>query len=284
MPGDEFWVIAEQAGSSVTQLSLEAIGLAKQLQSGPVSAVVFGAATENAARALAQHGAAKVFALESPELKDPLGELTNHAILALIRERKPTHIFLPASSMGRDLAPRLAAGLGVAFAPDCVAVASRAGKLEYTRPVFAGKVLAAWVLTGTPQIATLRPRIAPAAAVENAAAPVEKITPQFPSDLKRPKILEVKLKDSGKPELTEADVVVSGGRGLGQPENYRWVEELAKALGAATGASRAIVDLGWRPHEDQVGQTGKTVSPKLYVACGISGAIQHRVGMQTSQC
>ncbi len=282
---NDVWVVIEQAGGAPTQGSFEALGLAQQLAAGSVTAVVCGPGGDAVATAVGQRGADRVLAIEAPELSAPTGERLAAAIIPLVRDRKPTLVLLAASAQGRDLAPRLAAALGVMVATDCVAVTREGEAIQYTRPMFAGKVLATCRLKGTPQLATLRPRVAAARPPEaSKTAAVERVAPAWPSDLKTSTVTATPTRGTDKPELTEADIVVSGGRGLGAAEQYRLIEELAAVLGAANGASRAIVDLGWRPHEEQVGQTGKTVSPKLYVAVGISGAIQHRVGMQTSQC
>ncbi len=279
------WVVVEQADGVPTHGSLEALGLAQQLAAGSVTAVLCGADVGAAATAVGQRGADRVLAVEAPELSVPTGERLAAAIVPLVRDRKPSLLLLAASAQGRDLAPRLAAGLGVMVATDCVAVTREGKILHYTRPMFAGKVLATCRLKGAPQIATVRPRVASARPADpSKTATVERVAPAWPAALKTATVTATHSRGTDKPELTEADIVVSGGRGLGAAEQYRLIEELAAMLGAANGASRAIVDLGWRPHEEQVGQTGKTVSPKLYVAVGISGAIQHRVGMQTSQC
>jgi electron transfer flavoprotein alpha subunit len=187
--------------------------------------------------------------------------------------------------MGKDLAPRVAARLGAGLATDCTALRAEGGQLVATRPIYAGKVLAEVTWDKPPAVASLRPKIfepappdaARSAAVEMFPAPVAE------ADL-RVRTVEVKAAAQGQVDLTEAEVIVSGGRGMKGPEGYGVLEELAAALGGVVGASRAAVDAGWRPHGDQVGQTGKTVSPRLYVACGISGAIQHLAGMSGSRC
>ena len=184
--------------------------------------------------------------------------------------------------MGRDLAPRLAAMLGVGLASDCVSFEIHDGRLVATRPIFAGKALAKVKLGGDPQIATLRPNVLAAPEPDlGAAATVEPIAAI--TDGVRAKVVEIAGVGEGEIDVAEADIIVSGGRGVAGPEGFAPVTSLAKTLGAAVGASRAAVDAGWIEHSHQVGQTGKTVTPNLYIACGISGAIQHLAGMKTSK-
>lgn len=179
---------------------------------------------------------------------------------------------------GKDLAGRLAARLDAGVAMDCVAINLENGQLTYTRPMFGGKVLAAVEIEGSPQIVAIRPNVMSIAEASRAGT-IEK--PAVDVGTVKAAVLEKSMETGDKIELTEADIVVSGGRGTGG--NFSAVEQLAAALGGAVGASRSAVDEGWRPHSDQVGQTGKVVSPTLYVACGISGAIQHLAGMSTSK-
>jgi electron transfer flavoprotein alpha subunit len=187
-------------------------------------------------------------------------------------------VVLGASMQGKDLSARLSARLDAALATDCIQVDIDNGDAVVTRPMYGGKVLAKVALSGKPQLIGIRPNAMPIA--ENAGAgTIEKLDHEPEASLYQ--VIEKKL-ETGKIELTEADIVVSGGRGMGGSD-YRVVEELAASLGAAVGASRSAVDEGWRPHADQVGQTGKVVSPNLYIACGISGAIQHLAGMSSSK-
>ena len=189
---------------------------------------------------------------------------------------------LAASATGKDLAPRVAATLGVALAADATDVAVEGGKVVVTRPIYAGKALLKVKLTTQPAVVSLRPNVftpverpkAGAAQAVSVDAPAGRVT-----------VKEIKAAEAGALDVAEAPIVISGGRGLKEPANFKLLEELARAFGgkAAVGASRAVVDAGWRPHADQVGQTGKTVSPSLYIAVGISGAIQHLAGMRTSK-
>ena len=188
---------------------------------------------------------------------------------------------MPFTAQGKDLAPRLAAKLGAGLASDCVALSIKDGSLVARRPMYAGKAYATVEWTGDPQIATLRANVFALGAKDAARqAEVKSATVDAAA---RARVVETKMGGAGKVELTEAQTIVSGGRGLKGPENFPLVEKLAEAFGAAVGASRAVVDAGWVDHHYQVGQTGKTVSPNLYIALGISGAIQHLAGMSSSK-
>jgi len=199
-----------------------------------------------------------------------------------IKKLNPSIILAAATSSGKDLAPRLAIHLDTAVASECTRLELEKGKLIATRPAFAGKVLLRVKINSSPSIATLRPNVFTAKEIVPSKKPtVEQI--QFNRPDSKMVVKEFVTQGAKKPDLTEASVIVSGGRGMGGPQNYNILEELAEVMGGVVGASRASVDAGWRPHSDQVGQTGRTVSPTLYIACGISGAIQHRVGMINSK-
>ena len=190
-----------------------------------------------------------------------------------------------ATATGKDLAPRVAAKLGVGVAADVTDLAVEGDAIVATRPVYAGKARQRVTFTGTPAMVSLRPKVFAAAPAQNGGAPAVTALPvDFDLAASRARVREVRATSAGKVDLTEAEIIVSGGRGLQGPEHFDIIEALAAALGATVGASRAVVDAGWRPHGDQVGQTGKTVSPKLYVAVAISGAIQHLAGMSSSRC
>jgi electron transfer flavoprotein alpha subunit len=191
-----------------------------------------------------------------------------------------------ATSQGKDLASRVAARLGLGLASECTSFSWEGeGELTAIRPVYAGKALATVKWEGKrPWVATLRPNVVPLLEPDlSRSAEVEEASPDWDEDVRKTRILEV-VKDSGSTlDLSEAEIIVAGGRGMKGPENFTLLEDLARALGGAVGASRAAVDAGWRGHQSQVGQTGKVVSPKLYVACGISGSIQHLAGMSSSK-
>jgi electron transfer flavoprotein alpha subunit len=211
-------------------------------------------------------------------LADYTTDAYTNVLADLIKGLDPALIIMGATMQGKDLAGRLAARLDAGVAMDCVAIKLENGQLTYTRPMFGGKVLADVDIEGSPQIVAIRPNVMAIAETSKEGA-IEK--PGVDTGEVKTAILEKSMETGDKVELTEADIVVSGGRGTGG--DFAAVEELAAALGGAVGASRSAVDEGWRPHSDQVGQTGKVVSPTMYVACGISGAIQHLAGMSTSK-
>jgi electron transfer flavoprotein alpha subunit len=232
---------------------------------------------------LAGWGAARIWLWEDPALAPYRGETWVPPIAELAGREAPRAIWGAVTSRHRELMARLAARLGAGLAADCVAFTLADGQLVATRPVYAGKLLARVRWTAGPWIATLRPNVFKAAEpVEGVAPAVERVALAAADPASR--FVERREEaQTGLPELTEAEIVVSGGRGLKGPENFALLEELAGVLGAAVGASRAAVDAGWKPHRFQVGQTGRTISPKLYIGCGISGAIQHLAGMRTSK-
>ncbi|UCE53215.1 MAG: electron transfer flavoprotein subunit alpha/FixB family protein [Desulfobacterales bacterium] len=275
------FVITEQRDGEFRKVSFEAVSEGRRVADGlstDLTAAVLGSGIEGIAGELGKYGADKVVAADDQSLADYTTDAYTNVLAGLIKSLDPAVIILGATMQGKDLAGRLAARLDAGVAMDCVAVKLEDGQLTYTRPMFGGKVLADVEIEGTPQIVAIRPNVMTITEKSKDCA-TEKPAIQV-GDVKTA-ILE-KIMDTGdKVELTEADIVVSGGRGTGG--DFAAVEELAAALGAAVGASRSAVDEGWRPHSDQVGQTGKVVSPTMYVACGISGAIQHLAGMSTSK-
>jgi electron transfer flavoprotein alpha subunit len=273
--------IAEQRDGEFRKVTYEVISEARRLADGlstDVLALVLGSGIEGIAAELGKFGADTVLVADDPSLAEYLTDTYTQVVADAVGQKGPDVIVLGASTLGKDLAARLAARLDAGMAMDCVAVRIENNAVVATRPMYGGKVLADVALNGKPQIVAVRPNAM--AIVENAKdGAVEKLAVN-PGDSKLT-FVEKKL-ETEKVELTEADTIVSGGRGMGG-NDYTIIEELADALGAAVGASRSAVDEGWRPHSDQVGQTGKVVSPNLYVACGISGAIQHLAGMSTSK-
>lgn len=249
-----------------------------------VHALVLGGAGIGArAGELGRFGADRVFVGESDALESHSPEGFTTVAADFLREKGCEIALFPASVIGKDVAPRVAARLGVGYAGECTALEVRDGTLVVTRPQYAGKVFARVTLPETPAIATVRPNVF--TPVERpAAGEVERLDISLNAADFGAVVREIRAAASEKLDVSEAPVIVAGGRGLREPENFKLLEDLADALGgAAVGASRAVVDAGWRPHAEQVGQTGKTVSPKLYFAIGISGAIQHLAGMRTSQ-
>ncbi|MDN5796021.1 MAG: electron transfer flavoprotein subunit alpha/FixB family protein [Intrasporangium sp.] len=275
----EVLVLVDHADGAVRKTTSELLTIARRL--GEPSAVFVGTGFEAAKEALAKFGAAKVYRAEAPEVTQYLVVPQAELLAKLVEEKSPAAVLVPASTEGKEIAARLAVKTGSGLITDAVDVQAGDGGAKTTQSVFAGSyTVEATVTHGTPIIAvkpnSATPEEAPAAAADE-------VVDFAPSDLARgATVTDTQPKAaSGRPELTEAAIVVSGGRGTAG--DFSPVEAFADALGAAVGASRAAVDAGWYPHSSQVGQTGKQVSPQLYVACGISGAIQHRAGMQTSK-
>lgn len=269
--------------SSFETLS-EARRRAAELGVGTAAVLVGGAVAELAPGAFA-YGAAKVYVMENEQLADYSAQGYALALADLAAEIRPEALFFPATAMGRDLAPRVAARLGVGLASDCVKVAVKDGDLVFTRPIYAGKAVLTFTLKTRPRLATLRPNIFPLGeAAAAAAGEVVRKDAAIPDGAIKGRVAEIIREESGEIDVTEADVVVSGGRGLKGPDAFALLRDLAAVFPrAAVGASRSAVDSGWIGHQHQVGQTGKTVSPDLYIAAGISGAIQHLAGMSSSK-
>jgi len=274
--------VTEQRDGALRKISLEVVAAARQLADAlgaTVDAVVFGAGRVGGIEDLGNAGADRVLVANHDDFARYSAD-GQTATLAELGKSAAALVFA-ASATGRDLAPRVAARLGVGCATDVVELAVQDGKVIATRPVYAGKALQQLRLTGSPAVVSVRPNtFAPVEAPK--AGTVESAS--VPSFTARVTVTGIKAPEGGALDVAEAPIVVSGGRGLKEPANFALIEELAGALGnAAVGASRAVVDAGWRDHAAQVGQTGKTVSPSLYVAVGISGAIQHLAGMRTAK-
>lgn len=275
------FAISEQIEGAFRKVSFEAVSEGRRLADGlgvPLVAAVIGSGMETAAEALGRYGADRVLLADRPELADYSTEGYVRILSDFIKQEQPAVVLLGATAQGKDLAARLSARLDAPLAMDATGIRQEDDLWVANRPVYGGKIIAEVVLEGNPPIVALRPNAMPIEE-KGGDGQIKKIDVD-------PGPIQVKTVDktleTGKIELTEADIVVSGGRGMGGSD-YTVVEALAEALGAAVGASRSAVDEGWRPHADQVGQTGKVVSPNLYVACGISGAIQHLAGMSTSK-
>jgi len=273
--------------NKIKKSSLEALSEAKRIAAGlnmPAAAAVVGSGVEGVATELMAYGAAKVYLLENPAFARYSTQDYAHALAELAGKIRPFAIFFSGTALGRDLAPRLAAKLGAGLASDCTRITVDGGGVEYTRPIFAGKALLTVRLNTSPQLATLRPNVFPLAAPATAAGEVVRESSGVPADRTRGEVAEIIGEQGGEIDVCEADIIVSGGRGMKGPENFELLRELARLLPrAAVGASRSAVDSGWIGHQHQVGQTGKTVSPNLYLAFGISGAIQHVAGMSSSK-
>ena len=278
----EVLVLAEHtADGEVKKVTLELLTAARRL--GEPSAVWTGPGADAAQPRLAEYGAAKVYVADSPDFAGYVVAPTAELLASLVGSASPAAVLIAGTTEGKEIAGRLAVKTGSGVLTDAVDVTEAGGTPVGEHANFGGAVVVhATVKTGTPIIA-VRPNSV-AAEPSPAAAAVEAVTFSASDAAKTAKITEhVVAEASERPELSEASIVVSGGRGTGSADGFGIIEQLADSLGAAVGASRAVVDAGWYPHAFQVGQTGKTVSPQLYVAVGISGAIQHRAGMQTSK-
>ncbi|MBU2028206.1 MAG: electron transfer flavoprotein subunit alpha/FixB family protein [Proteobacteria bacterium] len=279
------WIVAEQRDGALRKISFELASTARKLADQldeEVCAVLCGSGIEGIAGQLGKYGVDKVYAADDPALEPYTTDAHAVAVAKVVKENDPAILLFGASTQGKDLSGRLVGKLATGLATDCTDVKIVDGKLLAVRPMYAGKCFGEITISSFPQMATLRPNVFPA--VENAkAGTVVKFDPALAAGQLKTKILEVQKDTGGKVDLTEANIIVSGGRGMKGPENYVILEELAAVLGATVGASRAAVDAGWRSQRDQVGQTGKVVSPNLYIACGISGAIQHLAGMSSSK-
>lgn len=256
--------------------------VAGQLGGEAHAVVMGGTGTSGVAPALATWGAAVVQVAEGPGVERYQPETWARTLADLVRAKGYTGVFFPATALGRDLAPRVAALLDVPLAGDVTGVSVDAGALVLVRPVYSGKAFARLQVDASPVMATLRPNVFQP--VQRSAAGTVESVPLASVDGPTSSFVEFRAASGGATDVAEASIVVSGGRGLRGPEHWGLLEELAESVGdgAALGASRAVVDAGWRPHGEQVGQTGKTVAPKLYFAVGISGAIQHLAGMRTA--
>ena len=276
----------ETREKKVKKASLELMSEARRTADGlkmETAAVLAGTGMDGLAPELASYGASKVYLLENPALDRYSAQDYAAALAGLVKRLNPAAVFFSATAMGKDLAPRLAARLGVGLASDCTALALKDGQLEYTRPIFAGKALLTLRLTSSPQVVSLRPNVFPAIPA-TAAGEVIKEAVEIPAAKARGEVTEVLQEAGGEIDVSEADIVVSGGRGMKGPENFALLREISALLPrSAVGASRSAVDSNWIGHQHQVGQTGKTISPNLYMAFGISGAIQHVAGMSSSK-
>lgn len=286
------WIIAEQREGKLKKVSFELLTIGRKLASKisqPLATLLVGYEVEKLAEELDGYGAEKIFVCDDETLKDYSNEGYTKAIADLVKLHQPSILLGGATAQGKDLLPRVAARLQTGLASDCVGLEiNQEGHLVAKRPMYAGKVLVDTITPeARPQMAALRPNVLEVEKPnESKKAEIEKVKVEVKPDDLRAVIKELVKTAGEKVDLTEASVIVSGGRGMKSGENFKILEELASTLGEATtvGASRSAVDSGFAPHDIQVGQTGKVVNPSLYIACGISGAIQHLAGMRTSKC
>jgi electron transfer flavoprotein alpha subunit len=283
------WVFAEQRNGRVASVVFELLGEGKILADKlgvDLSIVLFGDSVKKQANELILHGADKVYVVDAPVLRDFNDEIYSNILVDLINEYKPEIVLSGATAIGRSFIPKVSARLETGLTADCTGldIDSEKKLLLQTRPAFGGNVMATIICPDArPQMATVRHKVMKKAQYDpNRKGEV--ITKGIDGHSKNlhTKVLEVVEEIGEMASIAEADAIISGGRGLQEAKNFKLIEELAKTLGGAVGASRAAVDAGWAPYSHQVGQTGKTVCPRLYIACGISGAVQHLVGMQSS--
>ncbi len=276
---------AEQRNNQFKKTAFEVVRAARTIADqlgAECNALVIGGNVSSIASQLGAYGASKVFVVDDAQLEYYSTTAYAKIVAEIARAESADMLFFPASAMGKDFAPRVAAKLDAGLAADCTALRVENGTVIATRPVYAGKAFVEVAVRSAIKLFTLRPNVFSAGTPAGSTAVVEKKESALGEADFGAVVKEIKIA-GGKKDVAEADIIVSGGRGLKAPENFSMVEELAASLGAAVGASRAVVDAGWRPHDEQVGQTGKTVSPSLYIAVAISGAVQHLAGMSSSK-
>lgn len=285
----DVWVFAEQKKGVIQSVVYELLGEGKKLaqkRNQKLAAVLIGDKMKDAAKQLIERGADKVYVVDAPELKHYQDDVYAKILTSLIEEYKPEIVLTGATSIGRALIPRVAVELKTGLTADCTAldIDEEKGMLLQTRPAFGGNIMATIICPARrPQMATVRHKVMQEAVKDKSnKGEIIEIQPKKELLASRTKLLDLIEDMEETVNIAEADIIVSGGRGIGSAENFKVLEEFAKAIGGAVGASRAAVDSGYIPYSHQVGQTGKTVCPKIYFACGISGQIQHLVGMQSS--
>lgn len=288
----DLWVFVEtNDDGSAKNVGLELLSPGKMMagkQGGALVAVVIGSGVDAAVQAASEHGADKVIVVDGPEYKHYSTDAYVIALNALVEKYGPTSMLIGATNNGRDLGPRLSCRLKTGLTADCTAldIDEETGNVAWTRPAFGGNLMATILCPNhRPQIGTVRPGVFKKSEPCAAHAEIIREDIKVPAEQIRTQVVKLlKEMDAENVDLESAEIIVSGGRGVGGPEGFAPIKALAEALGATVGASRAAVDSGWIGHVHQVGQTGKTVAPKLYIACGISGAIQHLAGMSGSDC
>ncbi|OGR97101.1 MAG: electron transfer flavoprotein subunit alpha [Elusimicrobia bacterium GWF2_62_30] len=286
----DVWVFCEQKQGVIQSISFELLGEGRKLADKlgvKLCAVLLGSGMEDAAEILGERGADKVYLGDHPALKAYQDDPYTSVMVKLVEEFKPEIILCGASTIGRSLISRVAIKTSAGLTADCTGldIDTKERLLLQTRPAFGGNIMATIIAPGhRPQMATVRHKVMKEAPL-TPGRKAEIVSKAFPEEVfaSRTRLVEVVAEVTATVNLSEADIIVAGGRGLGSKENFALLEELAKVLGGAVGASRSAVDADWIPYSHQVGQTGKTVCPKLYIACGISGQIQHLIGMQSSK-
>ncbi len=275
-------VYCEVSGGSLKKASLEALTEGKKLAGalgGSMNAVVVGSGLDAHLDAIKNHGADKIFTVDAADHDNYIPEAHLTAVVDAASQASATVCLIPATVRGHELAPRVAVKLDAGLIEDVTGLGAEGGTVVSTRPEYAGKVYRTLKSNALPMVVSTRPNNFDAVADPGAGEQVD-LTIDYTA---KAKVVETRKAGGEKIDVAEADRIVGGGRGLKEPENFKLIEDLADTLGAAVGASRPVVDSGWRPHSEQVGQTGKVVAPTLYIAVGISGAIQHLAGMTTSK-
>ena len=283
------WVFCEQRGGKLHRVAFELLGEGRKLADANgvyLGGVLLGEGMSEQAHELIAHGADRVYVVDAPELASFRDDAYSKVLVWLVGKHRPEIVLAGATAMGRSFIPRVAARLRTGLTADCTRLGiDENGNLLQIRPAFGGNIMAQIMCTcARPQMATVRPHVMKPAEPDRSRS--GEIVNERPPESRLSSSMEVidTVRDlEGRINVADADIVVTGGRGLGKPENFRLIRDLAEILGAAVGASRTVVDEGWIPYAHQVGQTGRTVCPKLYIAIGLSGAIQHLVGMQTSE-
>ncbi|MGE5139305.1 MAG: electron transfer flavoprotein subunit alpha/FixB family protein [Rudaea sp.] len=282
--GNNILILAEGRPEGLRKVSFELVTVGKRLADalgGSVEGAVLGSGVDAWANSLATSGVSKVYQVDEAVLASYSTESYAAALAEVVRKAEPGIVLFGATGWGKEVSARTAAKLDMGLVTDCTDAVVEGGALKLTRPIYAGKAIAHVEAKSFPIMVSIRPNIFPAAQLDGSPAPIEKLSFAIPEP--RAKVVEIAQKEKKEVDLTEANIVVSGGRGVGGAEGFKPVRELADTLGAALGSSRAAVDAGWIDYSHQVGQTGKTVAPKLYIAAGISGAIQHLAGMSSSK-
>ena len=287
----DVWVFAEQRDGQLMKVVGELLGEGRRLADDlgqKLCAVLVGDNVSGLTDALSAFGADQIYLIEHPLLKIYTTDAYAKVVAELSQVKKPNIFLIGATAIGRDLGPRVAARIATGLTADCTGleIHETERNLLQTRPAFGGNLMATIITPDhRPQMATVRPGVMKALVTpKKEPAEVERFVPILAEDMILTKIVDVVKSAKEACDLSNAEIIVSGGRGLGGPEGFETIKTLADALGGAVGSSRACVDVGWADHSQQVGQTGQTVRPRLYIACGISGAIQHLAGMQTSDC
>ncbi len=286
---NKVFVFTEQRNEQLKKSSIETLSEGKRVCNslkGTLIAIVLGHSIDNLSSEILKYEVDKLILCDHELLKDYSPDGYASVLLEIAKKEEPCCLLFPATAMGRDLAPRVAAGLNTGLASDCIKlIVTDQNNIKGIRPIYSGKIHATVsIASPNPSLFTLRPNIFPTLEPAESRSPkIVKFSPSLTADSIKAKVIDILKEEGAKLDVTEANIIVAGGRAMKGSEGFKILEELANALGGTVGASRAAVDAGWIDHQHQVGQTGKVVNPNLYIACGISGAIQHLAGMSSSR-